>query len=886
MIDHMLAWTVRVCRSIIVSAAVVCGVAALAAPPSQWSNCAGCHAAGGNASNPPLLPSDGTNIIPNGAAAGDVTALRATMGAVAGDPMGAVLGSISDGDLEIVRVYLTAVRDGRVSASGGSSTAFGSAFIGAGGSIQTFSIANERGVAATFTSVPGGSNGEFAVVGGGTCPTNTVISMAAGTSCTVNMQFTPAGAGARAGALRFRLNSPTGITTQQVSLGLSGTGKDPAPIYAPSGFAPFTSPGFTAATDGVATTCGVITNANLAGGNTLSISVASAQSGGTDYSNYYEIGSVTDCGAGVWPAACVPAALSVTGSATPLAAGGGACTLAIKFDPAKIGFVGGTGARSAQLRVTHNDPAPGTIATYTLVGNATLGPQPTIGVSASPGVNLPAEFSNQVINTASALSTFQVSNIGQADGLDLTQVTLSNTAEFALTVENCVAAPPLAKLVAGSPTCAIGLTFTPNALGQRCTTVSVVAAVASNTPQVVTVCGTGVPVPAPQQVVTPTAIAFGPRSIGAIYLPANLLIQNALGATAPLNIGTIALSGGGFALVPDATPCQNRLLLAGTGCVLQVQFTPDPNLPGASYSSTLTINSNDPVAPHQTIALTATAVAHSVPALQWQVVSTTLSFPDAVIAGQQSALPLVAKLANVDGPGAVDVQAVRLVGPDASSFTISSCPALLYQGESCDVSVRFTPGSGGLKTAQIEVVSTTGVAPPTLTVQGQGAGATSAVLITSNNALAFGGVRVGANSEPLVLTLSASGAGVLQVTSITADTPFSVVSQTCPPVPFSLPPGGDCNVSVTFTPTVVGDATATLRIGTGASAQAAVVSLDGVGQASADVSSGGGCSIASGDALADPTLWALAVLALAVLWYRRRGDESWRRAARQRRGPP
>lgn len=885
----------RICRSLALLIGIAAGSSSLAAPPTQWGtsyggfSCAGCHTSDGLATTPPLLP-PGSNIVPSGAAATSGTNLRTLM--TSAGTMAGILAapSLTDDELNVIRLYLVDVRDGRLAVASGSSTAFGTTAIGSAGSVQTFTITNEREAAAQFSAVPSGSNGEFTVVSGGTCPANTTTSIASGASCTVKMQFFPAGTGTRSGAIRFTLNSPTGVTAQQVSLPLSGTGFDPAPVYTASGFAALTSPGFSAATDSSQTICRTVSNTGLANALTISLSVGQASGASADYSNYYELDGLSVCPGGS-PPLCVPAGSSVTG--TTSIASGASCTLPIKFNPAKFGFAGGTGARSAKLTVTHNAPTAGTQASYTLIGNVTSGPEPAIGISTNPSASagqvLPPAFAHQVVGTTSALwNDFLISNSGTADGLDITQVTSSNTAEFALT-ENCVAAPPLARLVGSSPTCTIGLTFTPlpgsAGLGQRCTTVTVQAAFSSNGSQAVTVCGTGVPVPVAQMTVTPATIAFGNRSIGGIYKPESLVIGNAAGATADLLVGAVTITGSGFAFVPDASACQSKTLAAGTSCTLQLQFTPDPGTPGASYSATVSIESNDPTTPHRTIALTATAVAYSVPALQWQPASTTLSFPDLVIAGQQSAAPLVATLANVDGPGAVDVQAVRLVGADASNFSISSCPALLYQGESCAISVRFLPGSGGLKTAQVQVVSATGVAPPLLTVQGQGVGGSSPYLIVSTDALAFGSVRIGARSNPLALTLAAGGDGVLRVTSIAIAAPFSVLSQTCPPVPFTLPLGSDCSVSVTFAPTSTSQLSAKLSIGTDSSALPLEVKLDGIGQEQADVSSGG-CSMASGESMTDPTLWALAVLAMVAMLGRRKWRQPPRPGEQPRAGPP
>ena len=207
-------------------------------------------------------------------------------------------------------------------------------------------------------------------------------------------------------------------------------------------------------------------------------------------------------------------------------------------------------------------------------------------------------------------------------------------------------------------------------------------------------------------------------------------------------------------------------------------------------------------------------------------------------------------------------------------FTINSCPARLYQGDFCDLAINFTPGSGGSKTAQIEVVSGNGVAPPRLTVAGLGVGGVSPFLVTSGD-LDFGDVRVGARSEPLALKMAAAGDGVITVTAITASEPFSVVSQTCPPLPFVLPLGTECAITVVFTPVSNSSATGTLRVETDAPSAATDVRLTGDGQSASDLS-GGGCSMADGRSPNDPTLWTLLLLSGLALYARRRRATSRR----------
>jgi len=857
--------------------------AASAATEDAWnaSSCSGCH------SNPITVGLPEGNIFLNLSErfstlwcspthAGNGLAMCTANGSYFTAPGGTNLSAVYD--------FVVDARDSVVTGGAGTNalSAFGATAFGAT-QTQTVTITNYRDEALAFTASVTTNPTDFDVVNStctlvGTGPLRVSVPAATApgpafdlvpTSCNITARFHPAAStvAARSGSLRLDFTGYSVAQPAQRNLPLSGTAQ--FPVYSPSGFAALTSPGFSAPTDSAQTVCRTITNSSATTAS-LSLSFATTQATGAiaNYANYYELDNLC---AGFTAPLCLPPGPSLSGTTAPNVAAGQSCTLAIKFNPGKFGFVGGTGARSAKLTVTHNYPTPGQTVEYTLVGNATTGPEPQIGISTNPGAVggqvLPPAFSSQVVGTPSAAwNEFLVSNSGTADNLDITQVLNSNPAEFALT-ENCVSAPPLARLVGSTPTCTIGLTFTPLAgaagLGQRCTTITVRAAFSGNGDQAVTVCGSGIPVPVPQMDVSRTAIAFGNRAIGAVYLPEPLVITNRASATLGLQIGAVSIGGAGFAFVPDASSCAGQTLAAGASCTLQVQFTPASNAPDTTYSANLTLASNDPTTPNLVVPLTATARAAAVPVLQWDSTA-ALTFTDLVIAGQQSTQTYVRRLTNV-GPGAVDLAAVRLVGTDASSFSVSGCATTLYDSQFCDVTVRFLPGSGGQKTAQIEVVSATAVVPATLVVTGQGVGGSSPFLRVSSNALTFGGVRVGARSDPLQLRLSA-GDGVVTVTGITAAAPFSVASQTCPAVPFSLPAGGECTIVVTFAPSAASDAAATLHIATD-TASAIDVSLDGVGQEQANVS-GGGCSLADGQSPVDPMLGLLVVLSAAILWRR------------------
>lgn len=873
-------------------------------PASYTSKCASCHG------TPPGTGSYAMPFLGDNARLGSATSFRNfldTFSPAPGHPSAGttpMFGLVTnDADANQIRAYLLTVRDalvrlnGALIATNATSTSTFPTSVSEGSSSAetvTIRIANARFTALQSVSLTGTLT-NFGIVSN-TCSASPAIPAvtAAGTNaaeCEIGIKFSPS-VGTTNGQvlsslLQLNLTFAGGHAPASVQypIQISGTSAGPAvvlaPAFSPSGFNALST--FSAPPTGSQTLCPTIQNSGTAD---LSLSFAAAQAAGSgaDHSSYFELGDSASCPA--TPRACnvsMPAGSPISGGTTlqfGASPADSACTLALRFNPAKFGAAGGSGARSALLRITHNAPIAGTVSEFVMTGNVTIVTQPRIGLFTNPGVVggrvSPPAFAAQVTNVASTLwNEFLVFNTGTAAGLDLTEVTHTNPQEFALT-ENCVAVAPLA-ITSGSndPHCTVGLTFTPTAVGQRCTTVTVRAAVSSNGAQSLNICGTGVALPAPALSLSRTSIDFGRRAINGSYPPELLVISNGAGASAPLQITTVTPIGSGFVLVPGAT-CSNISLAPGSSCTVQIQFTPDPSRPETVYAASLQIDSNDPVMPRQTVSLAAVAGGLATPpVLQFTSAPGQLEFSGFVVAGQQSEQVLTVALRNA-GPANAEIQSIRMVGADASSFSVNGCPSVLTEGESCAISLRFVPGSGGFKRAQLEVVSSRSVTPSLLTVIGRGVGGAGAFLTASAGNLSLGSVRVGAQSAPFELRLASAGDGVVTVTGMEAGAPFAVQSKTCPSVPFTLPRGGDCTVTVTFSPTDARAASGVLRISSDSDSNALEVPLTAIGEARADVSSGG-CSMVTGDTLADPTLWALVVLAITGLLYRRRARSAERR---------
>ena len=232
------------------------------------------------------------------------------------------------------------------------------------------------------------------------------------------------------------------------------------------------------------------------------------------------------------------------------------------------------------------------------------------------------------------------------------------------------------------------------------------------------------------------------------------------------------------------------------------------------------------------------------------------------------------------------LMAANVIGVDSSSFAIerSAAPGrcsfgdsapVLGEGSTCSVVITFRPQTAGAKTGRLQLIST-GTTPAPLEIRAQASGpASTTALMAIPASINLNSVRVGAQSAPATITLANDGAVSAVVTAVDASSGFAFEPGTCGALPFSIGPRSSCTLSIRFAPSATGATSGSLRVQVSGVVAPVEVALQGTGTAAADIS-GGGCSISDGRSPADPTLWALVLLAAAVLFYRRmrRGSES------------
>ena len=194
--------------------------------------------------------------------------------------------------------------------------------------------------------------------------------------------------------------------------------------------------------------------------------------------------------------------------------------------------------------------------------------------------------------------------------------------------------------------------------------------------------------------------------------------------------------------------------------------------------------------------------------------------------------PLSVTITNAAGAGVLAISSVSITGASASQFAITAnnCDTSVAAGNSCAISVTFTPTISGAAIATLNIVSTNPTSLP-VPISGTGVAPIDSV---SPLALSFGNVTVNTTSSAQTVTIANSGSSALTLTSFAISggnaTDFAISNNTCPVSPATLAISGSCTVSVTMKPAAMGTRSSVLVINSSDPVTPRVdVSLTGVG---------------------------------------------------------
>jgi hypothetical protein len=631
---------------------------------------------------------------------------------------------------------------------------------------QTITLSNGGTSTLNLTTVTlGGTNpSAFAIAPGTTCTNASTV--LAGSSCIVNVTFTPTALTPFAATVTF--TDDANPTSQVVNL--SGTGVTSTVNFAPSTI-PFgnqrlntTSAQMTSVLTNSGATSLTITGVTLTGANPSDYALTAPASG-------------TDCRS--------------VGSV----AAGGNCTVAATFTPTALG------SRTASVSVADN--ATGSPHTLQLTGTGTA---PTVSLSTNT-----VPFGNQITLTTSAPQSVTLTNTG-TDTLHITTVALggTNPTDFAIAAgTTCTNG----STVVANASCVVNLTFTPPTTNPFSATLTFTDD-STSSPQVVNLSGTGVTTPT--ATLSTNSLTFANQRVNTVSAAQIVTITNSGGA--PLNVTDILINGANaadFAFAFPATTCPTTggQVAANSNCALSVTF--DPSAANARSAS---------------IAITVTGIANPAPVTLNGTGIAPLAAPvpaSAAFGNQEVSTSSAAQSGTLNNTGtdALHITSVAITGANALDFSIvaagTSCatglptPVTVAATANCTWSVKFTPSALGARTASLTFTDDSGAVPgstQSVTLTGTG---TTPVVVLAPTTVTFPNQVLNTTSAPQNGTLTNTGTTALHLATVAITGAnagdFAIAAGTTCTNGLTVPQtNGTCNWSVTFTPTAIGTRTANL----------------------------------------------------------------------------
>ena len=202
---------------------------------------------------------------------------------------------------------------------------------------------------------------------------------------------------------------------------------------------------------------------------------------------------------------------------------------------------------------------------------------------------------------------------------------------------------------------------------------------------------------APQAALTPVSYNFGSITMGTSSAAAMFTLAN--NGNAALGISSVALAGANANSFSLGSNTCGTTLAAGASCKVSVTF-----LPTVAGSATATLNVVD-ASGTQSATLAGSGMAATAP--QAALSPSSADFGTVALGSTSSASSFT--LTN-GGNAALALSSVAVSGANAADFNISSnaCGTMLAAGDSCTITVAFTPSLVGAESAQLAVVDSLG----------------------------------------------------------------------------------------------------------------------------------------------------------------------------------
>jgi Zn-dependent metalloprotease len=372
--------------------------------------------------------------------------------------------------------------------------------------------------------------------------------------------------------------------------------------------------------------------------------------------------------------------------------------------------------------------------------------------------------------------TLSIHNTGSAD-LTISKIQLPD-GPFALAGETPFTVAPAASRD-------IQVTYRPRAPGAHTAVVTFWSDDPAQPTLTASLAGSGVAVA--KISVKPSALDFGAVNLGE-RLGIDLLISST--GSADLEVSGIDLSAGSFACGSETS----FVVPSGSSHGVTVTYTPETV--GASQS-TLTIRSNDASQPKLSVSLSGSGTA--VPRISVEPAS--LDFGSLHIGGS------LERTLTVHNMGSAELTVSNVELSTGPFVRTGEAAFAVRPSGSHSITVAFAPTGIGLHQATLTLRSND-PSQPTLVVHLNGTGTAVARLSVEPASLDFGSILLGATAQRGV-TVTNTGSAELLVDRIEfSDPSFALDGETA----FRLAPAASRNLSIRFTPAVVGPSEAAMTI--------------------------------------------------------------------------
>ena len=335
-----------------------------------------------------------------------------------------------------------------------------------------------------------------------------------------------------------------------------------------------------------------------------------------------------------------------------------------------------------------------------------------------------------------------------------------------------------------------------------------------------TSCGGGggsvvVPVSTAGFSISSTTVTFSSQAVGTTSAAQSATLDNVGNAT--LTFSSIQLTGPNSADFNLTNTCGSSLAPSAE-CTLSVTFTPSA---AGTRTASVVFTDNATGSP-QTVNLSGTGTSAGV-----GLSTSILNFGSQSV-GTSTAVQTVTLTNN--GNAALSVTSIVVTGTNPGDFPQqNTCGTSVAAGGTCVITVSFDPVAVGSRSAVVTITDAAPGSPQLVTLTGTG---TNPTVSLSSTSLAFGNQNLGTTSSAQSVMLTNTGNTSLTVSGVSVMGADFTATNTCSG---SVVPGGNCSISVTFTPSAAGSRGASVLISDNAIGSPQSITLSGTGVGTAGV---------------------------------------------------